>query len=39
MPANWLVRDEVAQIVRANVAKEAKLTTDESSLYSAVGKE
>lgn len=39
MPANGLVRDEVAQIVRANVAKEAKLTTDESRLYSAVGKE
>ena len=33
------MRDEVAQIVRANVAKEAKLTTDESRLYSAVGKE
>lgn len=39
MPANSLVRDEVAQIVRANVSKEAKLTTDESRLYSAVGKE
>jgi transposase-like protein len=39
MPANSLVRDEVAQIVRANVAKEAKLTTDESRLYSAVGRE
>ncbi len=37
--ANTLVRDEVAQIVRANVAKEAKLTTDESRLYSAVGRE
>jgi len=39
MPANGLVRDEVAQIVRANVAKEAKLTTDESRLYSVVGRE
>jgi transposase-like protein len=39
MPANGLYRDEVARIVRANVAKEAKLTTDESRLYSAVGKE
>jgi transposase-like protein len=39
MPANGLARDEVAQIVRANVAKEAKLTTDESRLYSAVGRE
>jgi transposase-like protein len=39
MPANSLVRDEVAQIVRANVAKEAQLTTDESRLYAAVGKE
>lgn len=39
MPANGLARDEVAQIVRANIAKEAKLTTDESRLYSAVGKE
>lgn len=39
MPANSLVRPEVAQIVRANVFKEAKLTTDESRLYSAVGKE
>jgi transposase-like protein len=39
MPANGLERDEVAQIVRANVVKEAKLTTDESRLYSAVGKE
>ena len=39
MPANGLARDEVAQIVRANVAKEAKLTTDESRLYSVVGKE
>ncbi len=32
-------RDEVAQIVRANVAREAILTTDESSLYRAVGRE
>lgn len=32
-------RDEVAQIVRANVAREAILTTDESSLYKAVGRE
>lgn len=39
MPANGLARDEVAQIVRANIAREAKLTTDESRLYSAVGKE
>ena len=39
LPANSLVRDEVAQIVRANVAREAQLTTDESRLYSAVGKE
>ncbi|MFN3819171.1 IS1595 family transposase [Blastomonas sp.] len=39
MPANSLVRDEVAQIVRTNVAKEAQLTTDESRLYAAVGKE
>lgn len=39
MLANGLARDEVAQIVRANIAKEAKLTTDESRLYSAVGKE
>jgi len=39
MPANGLARDEVAQIARANIAKEAKLTTDESRLYSAVGKE
>ena len=39
MPANSLVRDEVAQIVRANVTKEAQLTTDESRLYSAVGRE
>lgn len=31
--------DEVAQIVRANVAREALLTTDESSLYKAVGRE
>lgn len=38
-PANSMVRDQVAQIVRANVAKEAKLTTDESRLYSRVGKE
>lgn len=37
--ANGLAKDEVAQIVRANIAKEAKLTTDESRLYSAVGKE
>lgn len=39
MPANGLARDEVAQIVRANVAAEAKLTTDESRLSSQVGKE
>jgi transposase-like protein len=39
MPANGLAKDEVAQIVRANIAKEAKLTTDESRLYSAVGRE
>lgn len=39
MPANSLVQDEVAQIVRTNVAKEAKPTTDESRLYKAVGKE
>lgn len=32
-------RDEVAQIVRANVAREAILTTDESTLYKAVGRE
>ncbi|GAO39356.1 putative transposase [Sphingomonas changbaiensis NBRC 104936] len=38
-PANSLQRDQVAQIVRANVAKEAKLTTDESRLYAAVGRE
>ncbi|TZG28923.1 IS1595 family transposase [Sphingomonas montanisoli] len=34
-----LAKDEVAQIVRANVAREALLTTDESSLYKAVGRE
>lgn len=39
MVSNGLAKDEVAQIVRANIAKEAKLTTDESRLYSAVGKE
>ena len=39
MPANGLARDEVAHIVRANIAKEATLTTDESRLYAAVGKE
>lgn len=39
MVANGASRDEIAQIVRANVAKEAKLTTDESRLYSAVGRE
>jgi transposase-like protein len=39
IPANRLMRDEVAQIVRANVAKEAKLTTDEARLYWAVGRE
>jgi hypothetical protein len=38
-PANSMQKDQVAQIVRANVAKEAKLTTDESRLYAAVGKE
>ncbi len=38
-PANSMQRDQVAQIVRANVAKEAKLTTDESRLYVGVGKE
>jgi transposase-like protein len=32
-------RSEVAEIVRANVAREAVLTTDESSLYKAVGRE
>lgn len=37
--ANGVDRDEVAQIVRANVAKEARLITDESKLYKAVGKE
>ena len=39
IPANSMVRDEVAQIVRANVAKEAQLTTDEARLYWAVGRE
>ena len=39
IPANSMVRDEVAQIVRANVAKEAHLTTDEARLYWAVGRE
>jgi transposase-like protein len=39
MPANSMVRDEVAQIVRANVAREARLTTDEARLYWAVGRE
>ncbi len=34
-----LSRDEVAQIVRANVSREAVLTTDESTLYKAVGRE
>jgi len=34
-----LSKDEVADIVRANVAREAVLTTDESSLYRAVGRE
>jgi len=37
--ANQFVRDEVSDIVRANVAKEAKLTTDEARLYWRVGKE
>ncbi len=37
--ANSMVRDEVAQIVRANVSKEAVLTTDEARLYWAVGRE
>lgn len=39
MPANSMVRDEVAKIVRANVAKETKLTTDEARLYWALGRE
>lgn len=39
IPANSMVRDEVAQIVRANVAKGARLTTDEARLYWAVGRE
>jgi transposase-like protein len=37
--ANRMVRNEVADIVRANVAKEAVLTTDEARLYWAVGRE
>lgn len=39
IPANSMQRDEVAQIVRANVAREAMLTTDEARLYWAVGRE
>ena len=34
-----LRKDEVASIVRANVAKEARLMTDESNFYKAVGRE
>lgn len=34
-----LQKDEVANIVRANVAKEARLMTDESGFYKAVGRE
>lgn len=37
-PANSLVKDQVAQIARANVAKETKLTTDEARLCARVGK-
>lgn len=37
--ANGVGGDEVAQIVRANVAKAARLISDESALYKAVGKE
>ncbi|WP_430444075.1 IS1595 family transposase [Sphingorhabdus contaminans] len=37
--ANGIAKDEVAQIVRTNVAKQARLITDESKLYKAVGKE
>ncbi len=33
------VKDEVAQIVRTNIAAESQLVTDESPLYKAVGKE
>ena len=34
-----LTRDEVGNIVRANVARQARLITDESHLYRGVGKE
>jgi len=37
--ANTSVAGEVAKIVRDNIAREAKLTTDESNLYKAVGRE
>jgi len=37
--ANTAVAGEVAKIVRDNIAREAKLTTDESNLYRAVGRE
>ena len=39
MPANSMVKSEVAEIVRDNVAKEAILNTDEAHLYRAVGRE
>lgn len=39
IPANGMKAGEVADIVRANVAKEAILTTDEALLYKAVGRE
>jgi transposase-like protein len=39
IPANSMKVGEVSSIVRANVAKEAKLTTDEARHYWRVGKE
>jgi transposase-like protein len=37
--ANSMVAGELAAIVRANVAKEARLMTDEANAYKAVGRE
>jgi transposase-like protein len=39
LTANMMVAGEVANIVRANVSREAKLTTDEALWYKAVGRE
>jgi transposase-like protein len=39
VPLETMTADEIGEVVRANVAREARLMTDEASHYTALGKE